>query len=59
MAGSIPVQEEYCSECGDPTGRCGNFHEPLYYTTSEGTVLGPLCDECYKNLEISEGQDRA
>ena len=35
---------QYCSRCGDPTGRC---EEDSMYVEEEG----PLCEECNTALE--------
>ena len=38
-------REQFCSRCGDPTGRAGNFHDQLYVII-EDEKMGPLCDDC-------------
>jgi len=53
-------REEYCIHCGNPTGRAGNFHDPLFLDLTGVTVeinekidkenYGPLCDECHDTL---------
>lgn len=50
-------REEFCTSCGDPTGRAGNFHESLYYLDSEGEKRGPVCDDCASRLETLEGME--
>jgi len=42
-------REQFCSKCGDPTGRAGNFHEHLFVKIN-GELEGPLCDECAESL---------
>jgi len=40
-------REQFCSECRDPTGRAGNFHESLFVQIpGEDEPKGPLCDTC-------------
>ena len=47
-------RQEFCTECGDPTGRAGNFHDQLYVKIPDESGLlvekGPLCDECAEHL---------
>ena len=50
----LDCKEQYCKECGDPTGRAGNFHDSLYVMVGDRKV-GPLCDECARI--ISESHD--
>lgn len=56
------IQFEYCSECGEPTGRAGKADDSIYVelkhawnngyvTRSSGTELGPLCEGCYYILK--------
>jgi len=49
---------EYCSECGDTTGRAGAGEDSIYVTLARdwhkpsgaiwpvGEEVGPLCEEC-------------
>lgn len=51
-------RQQYCSECGDPTGRAGNFHDHLYIQLpDEDYERGPLCDTCAQNLSTEFGVD--
>jgi hypothetical protein len=38
-------REQFCSRCGDPTGRAGNFHDSLFVMVGD-SKKGPLCDDC-------------
>jgi hypothetical protein len=42
-------REQFCTGCGDPTGRAGNFHDSLYVMIGE-EKKGPLCDGCADRL---------
>jgi|GEM_PF-1460004 len=48
-------RHEFCSECGDPTGRAGNFHDSVFVIIA-GEKKGPLCDECADRLESDGGE---
>ena len=50
-------RQEYCSECGDPTGRAGNFHESVYVKFPGEERRGPLCDSCLDELQRTEGAE--
>jgi len=39
---ALDRENEYCSKCGDPTGRAGNYEDSLFIDEE-----GPLCDDCY------------
>ena len=42
---------EYCSECGEETGRAGRGEDSIYAETIYSKVeLGPLCQECCDEL---------
>lgn len=43
-------RQEYCSQCGDPTGRAGNFHDSVFVIINDEKI-GPLCDDCLRQLE--------
>ena len=45
---------EFCSRCGDPTGRAGNFHESVFVMIDDENH-GPLCDDCADELERQGG----
>ena len=46
-------REQFCTDCGDPTGRAGNFHEALFVLVpGESDRRGPLCDACAKLLSV-------
>jgi len=42
---ALDRENEYCTKCGDPTGRAGNFEESVFVGEE-----GPLCDECAEIL---------
>jgi hypothetical protein len=38
---------EYCSECGNPTGRAGRYDDSIFLDASDGSgEYGPLCTDC-------------
>jgi len=51
-------REQFCTECGDPTGRAGNFHESVFVgLPGEDDLRGPLCDDCLENLRETKGAE--
>lgn len=49
-------REQYCSHCGNPTGRAGNFHDHLFVQVpGEDEPRGPLCDDCAETLSQEFG----
>lgn len=51
-------REQFCTECGDPTGRAGNFHESVFVKLpGEDEPRGPLCDDCLGELRCREGAE--
>lgn len=43
---------EYCSECGEPTGRAGRSDDSIFVEAVDGSKeYGPLCTDCRDDLE--------
>lgn len=43
---------EYCSLCGEPTGKAGSDEDSLYLLfISHRIELGPLCTDCYEQYK--------
>ena len=43
---------EYCSECGEPTGRAGRGDDSIFAEAINGSKeYGPLCTNCRDDLE--------
>jgi len=48
---------EFCTRCGDPTGRAGNFHDSIFVQMpDQENPLGPLCDDCKDSLVADGGE---
>ena len=50
-------QIEYCSVCGEPTGRAGQGDDSIYVelkvkygTYDAGEIIGGLCEECNRAM---------
>ena len=43
---------EYCSKCGEPTGRAGRYEDSIYILET-----GPLCEKCEHVLETIQACD--
>ncbi len=47
---------EYCSECGEPTGKAGRGEDSIFVMAVDGSKeYGPLCLDCHELL-LSEGK---
>lgn len=46
-----PPQQEWCSNCDEPTGRSGKDDDSLFGTLLDGIEYGPLCEGCYEMYE--------
>jgi len=43
---------EYCSECGEPTGRAGRADDSIFIEAIDGSKeYGPLCTDCRDDLD--------
>ena len=43
---TITQPVEYCSKCGEPTGRAGRYEDSIYIGE-----IGPLCEDCADGFE--------
>lgn len=46
---------EYCVDCDAETGNAGRGEDSLFIELEADKEVGPLCQECFDRMELSEG----